>query len=88
MAWKINFNSIARKELLKLDPHSQKIIINYLTENILTCLHPKTLGKALTGDLKKLWRYRVGKFRIICEINDAEFTILLLKIDKRAEIYR
>lgn len=88
MAWQINFNSLARKQFLKLDFHSQKMIINYFTENVLSSPHPKAFGKPLVGNLRKFWRYRVGKFRIICSIDDLELIILVVGVAHRADVYQ
>jgi mRNA interferase RelE/StbE len=49
---------------------------------------PRRLGKALKGPLGDLWRYRVGDFRVICEIRDGVLTVLVLQIGNRREVYR
>jgi mRNA interferase RelE/StbE len=41
----------------------------------------------LRGDLNGLWRYRVGDYRIICEIQEQKLIVLALAIGHRREIY-
>lgn len=86
MVWKIRFNPKTEKDLQKLDKTDQKRIFKYL--NRLTTLEkPRLLGKALQGDLQGLWRYRVGDYRLICQILDTETTILVIKVGHRKNIY-
>ena len=85
--WKIEFRPEAQKQFCKLDKQSQKEIQTYLNERILKLEHPRLSGKALTSSLKGLWRYRVDKFRIICDIQEDRLVILIIKIAKRDEIY-
>lgn len=68
MCWKIEIKGTCKKALAKIDKDSQEEILNYLYKKVTKKSHPKQLGKALRHGYKGLWRYRVGKFRIICEI--------------------
>ena len=86
MSWKIDIDSTASKYLAKIDKSiRQKLIkaINQLTE----LDNPRKLGKALQGKYVGFWRYRIGDYRIICEIKDEIITILIIKIGHRKEIY-
>jgi mRNA interferase RelE/StbE len=85
--WKIEFKIKAKKELNKLDKQSQQEIQRYLNETILNLHYPKQLGKALRYDLKAYWRYRVNKFRIVCELYEDRLVILVIKIAKRDVVY-
>lgn len=87
MIWKIDFNDEADKNLAKLNPHARKILRDYLDNRILKLKHPKDTGKALTGNYRGLWRYRVDKFRIICRIQEDKLIVLVVKIGKRDEVY-
>ena len=87
MNWTIRIDDSCRKELQKLDRQSQKLILNYLHNKVSRLDHPKQLGKPLRKNLKGYWRYRVDKFRIICQLKEETFLILALKIGKRDEIY-
>lgn len=50
--------------------------------------NPRVKGKALTGNLAGLWRYRVGDYRIVCRLDDAELMVLVLRIGHRSSVYR
>lgn len=79
--WTIKFEPIAEKRLKKLDKRTARVIQNYINTRIIT--NPKLSGKALTGSQKGLWRYRIGKYRIICRIRDNILTVIVLEIGKR-----
>lgn len=68
MAWSVEFNDIAERQLRKLDRQWQKKILDYLEDEIASLDDPRSRGKALTGDKGGLWRYRVGDYRIICSL--------------------
>jgi mRNA interferase RelE/StbE len=76
-----------KKDLKKLDQTAQKRILTYLKEKIATQENPRLFGKALKGNLKGLWRYRVGDYRLVCQILDAELIILVIKVGHRQNIY-
>lgn len=87
MIWKIEFDSDVEKDLRKLGHTAQKRIIKFLKEKIATDQDPRAYGKALSGNLTGLWRYRVGDYRVIAQIEDNVFTVLVIKIGHRKEIY-
>lgn len=87
MTWTINFSEVALKQLRKLDKQVTKRIIDYLEKRISTAENPKEQGKALTYNKSGLWRYRIGDYRIICQINDETITILVLEVGHRKDIY-
>lgn len=82
----IIYSEQARKNLKKLDKQIAKRIIKYL-EELEKLENPYLKGKALTANLSGLWRYRVGDYRIICEIKNNELIILVIKIEHRKQIY-
>ena len=84
--YKIKFTDKASKALRKLDNSIQRKIISYLDQSSLL-QNPKSFGKPLLHDKKGSWRYRVGDYRIICQIIDRELVILTLDIGHRKEIY-
>ena len=49
---------------------------------------PRSRGKALAGQFRGYWRYRVGDHRIIVDIRDAELVVLALTVRHRGEVYR
>ena len=88
MAWKIELSSMARKQLHALDRTVQKKIVDYLAERIEGCKSPRHFGEALSANRAGLWRYRVGDYRIICEIQDDKVIVLVLTIGHRLELYK
>ena len=87
MIWKIEFDSDVEKDLRKLGHTAQKKIIKFLKEKIASHQDPRTYGKALSGNLGGLWRYRIGDYRVIARIEDNIFTMLVIKIGHRKEVY-
>lgn len=85
--WQIVFSRTGKKELGKLSHQSQFLVRNFLYTRILELNHPKQSGKALRGNKKGLWRYRVDKFRIICKLEENKLVILIVKIAKRDVVY-
>ena len=88
MVWTVKFSGAAEKTLGKLDPQSAKRIVTYLRERVADRDGPRTVGKPLHGALAGLWRYRVGDFRIICEIEDGQPLVLVATIGHRSDVYR
>ncbi len=89
MAWTVSYTDTARKQLRKLDKKAARRILDFVDGRIAGTHNPRDTGKALTGDtLGEYWRYRVGDFRIICDIQDAELCVLVVQIGNRREVYR
>nr|WP_011167220.1 MULTISPECIES: type II toxin-antitoxin system RelE/ParE family toxin [Acidipropionibacterium]AFK88682.1 hypothetical protein [Acidipropionibacterium jensenii]CAC38044.1 hypothetical protein [Acidipropionibacterium jensenii] len=87
MAWTIEYTDPAVKALRKLDRAQARRITAYIRE--LTGLDdPHQRGKGLTGPLAGLWRYRVGDYRIICDLNADRLAIIALTIEHRSQAYR
>lgn len=86
--YKIRLSDKALKELAKLDKSINKLIMNWIIKNLEYTNNPRQHGKALTGNLKGIWRYRVGDYRILAEINDDEIFIFIFEIAHRSEIYK
>ena len=88
MAWKIEYADTALKQLKKLDKQTARRILDFMNERIADSTNPRSTGKALAGEMKGLWRYRSGDFRIICDIQDEILHVLVLQIGNRRDIYR
>ncbi|MEP6606359.1 MAG: type II toxin-antitoxin system RelE/ParE family toxin [Nitrosospira sp.] len=88
MAWLIKFDDAAQKDLTKIDKPLAKRITAFLRERISVMENPRSIGEPLKSSKGNLWRYRLGDYRIICEINDNTVCILVVKIGNRREIYR
>ncbi len=87
LAWMIRVSPRALKQLRKLDKPVAREIRDALSD-IGSLDDPRCRGKALSGNLRGLWRYRVGDYRIICDILDGELVVLVVEIGHRGEIYR
>lgn len=86
MAWTIKYTRSFQKEVKKIDQQLQRKIKSFFEDPTLL-ENPRQKGKALTRDLSGLWRYRIEDFRIICEIQDSELVVLVLKAGHRSKIY-
>ena len=85
--WRVEFDQDAARDLRKLDVHAQRLILRYLRERIATEEDPRRFGHVLTHDLKGLWRYRVGNYRIVASIEDDRFVVLVVTVGHRREVY-
>ncbi len=89
MTWRIEFGPGARKALKHLDPVVVRRILTFLSERIASAEDPRAIGEALRGaELGAFWKYRVGDYRIICAIEDAEVKVLVVRIGNRRGAYR
>ena len=89
MAWQIEFDESAKKELTKLDHQVARRLIEFLKDRILSRKDPRSVGQALKGaTLGEFWKYRVGDFRIIASIQDERMTVLVLRVGNRSDVYR
>lgn len=87
MAWNVEFLDSAKKQLCKIDKRWQGAILDYLEDEIAPLENPRSRGKGLVGDKHGLWRYRVGDYRILCEIRDEELVIAAITIGHRRDVY-
>jgi mRNA interferase RelE/StbE len=88
LAWTIDYTRSARNNLKKLDKSVATRILDFMDNRVAKHEDPRTLGKSLTGSLGTLWRYRIGDYRVICEIQHSAVRILVVRIGHRGEIYR
>jgi mRNA interferase RelE/StbE len=86
LAWNVELTNTARKQLSTLDKTQAQRITKYL-RRLMLLEDPRDAGKALTGNLRTYWRYRVGDYRVICELKDAELVIVAVEIGHRKEVY-
>jgi mRNA interferase RelE/StbE len=88
MTWRIEFDPAAAKELRKLGATAAGRIVEFLSTRIAKIDDPRSLGEALKGRLGELWKYRIGDYRIIVDIQDQVLLILVVRIGHRREIYK
>jgi mRNA interferase RelE/StbE len=88
MNWKLEYSDKARKQLQKLDPTQRAIIISWMDKNIDGCKNPRDLGKGLTASRSSEWCYRIGDFRVLCEIQNKKLIVLAFKVGHRSKVYK
>lgn len=89
MAWKIELSGGAEKALDKLDPQASRRILRFLRDRLAASDDPRELGKPLKGSrLGRLWRYRVGQYRLVADLRDDILTVLIVRIGHRRDVYR
>ena len=89
--YEVKFTESAEKDLKKLNKSNKaiaKLLKKWISENLIGTQNPKQRGKALTRNLKGLWRYRVGSYRIVAEIKNDILLILIIEISDRKETYK
>ena len=88
MAWGVEVSARARKQLEKVEPNTAGQIARYLRNRVAPSDDPRQFGKSLAGDLSGYWRYRVGDYRIICELIEERLVVLVVEIGHPSEVYR
>ncbi len=89
MAFEIEFDPDALKDLKKLDRPIQQRLLGFLRQRVAVLDNPRDIGEALSGAaLGNYWKYRVGDWRIVCDIQDSRIVVRVLRIGNRREIYR
>jgi mRNA interferase RelE/StbE len=87
VAWRIDFTRNADKAMRKLDKGVAARVFDELDE-IAKLEDPRSMGKGLTENKSGLWRYRVGDYRIVVDIEDDVLVILVVDVDHRSRVYR
>ena len=85
--YRVEYTEKAVKNLRKLDKHTRRLIIAWIDKNIENCENPRVHGKGLVENKSGQWRYRIGDYRVICEIKDSEVIVLVLEVGHRREVY-
>lgn len=88
LGWQIELTGTAQKQLKKLGHTEAKRIRDYLRERVQPLDDPRELGKPLQGQLGNLWRYRVGDYRLIAQVEDERVCVLIVRIGHRKDVYR
>ena len=87
MKYKVEFTQAALKDLKRMDRHTAALILGWVRKNLENCENPRLHGKGLTANRTGQWRYRVGNYRLLAEIEDSKITILIINIVHRRDIY-
>lgn len=87
MKYKVEFTEKSLKQLKKMDKHTASLILGWIRKNLEGCENPRQHGKGLTADKSGQWRYRVGDYRLLAEIEDDRIVILILSVGHRRDVY-
>ena len=87
MIYKVEFTERAKKDLKKLDKYTVSLILGWVRKNLEGCENPRLHGKGLIANRSGQWRYRIGDYRLLAEINDNKITILVLTVGHRRDVY-
>lgn len=88
MKYTVEYTPQAVKELKKLDRSVRALIIGWIEKKLIGCENPRQHGKGLTANRSGQWRYRVGNYRLLAEIQDEKIVILILSVGHRSEVYQ
>jgi len=88
LAWTVKFSTRAVKSLKRIDGPNQELILKFMTEKVAKNPDPISLAKKLSGNLGDFYRFRLGDYRIVCEVQNQELIILILQIGHRQNIYQ
>lgn len=88
MSYHVEFTKAALKELKKMDRYNASMILGWIRKNLEGCEDPRQHGKGLTANRSGQWRYRVGDYRLLAEIQEDKIVILILNIGHRSDIYQ
>lgn len=89
MAYRVEFDPDALKDLKKLDKPIQQRLLGFLKTRVAVLENPRDIGEALAGArLGNYWKYRVGDWRIICDIQDNRIVVRVLRIGNRRDVYK
>ena len=87
MTYTISTTARFDREFKKLDRYTQRMIKGWIDKNLVGSSDPRQHGNGLTANRSGQWRYRIGDYRLICEILDDELVILALSVGHRREVY-
>ena len=87
MKYEVIFSDSALKQLKKLDKYTDKLIMSWIKKNLIGCENPRVHGKGLTSNKSGYWRYRIGDYRLIAEIQEEKVIILIVNVGHRSKIY-
>ncbi len=87
MRYRVVFSAQAKKALKKLDRHVYATIVTWIRRNLEGCDNPRLHGKGLTANRSGQWRYRIGDYRLIADIQDDIVVILIVTVGHRRDVY-
>ncbi|HIZ76500.1 MAG TPA: type II toxin-antitoxin system RelE/ParE family toxin [Firmicutes bacterium] len=88
MSYHVQLTDTAKKQLKKMDRQTASMLLGWMRRNLEGCENPRQHGKGLSANRSGQWRYRVGNYRLIAEIEDDQIVILILSIGHRSDVYK
>ena len=86
--WRIEYDDIAEADILRLDKPIRERILKFFGLRVAQHPDPKALAETLAGPYRGLWRFRIGDYRAICDIQDNKLIVLVLEVGHRGDVYR
>ena len=86
--YRVKISEKAIKSLKNIDKQIARMIIAWIEKNLERSNDPRKKGKGLFRDIKEIWRYRVGNYRILANIRDDELILLVIEFGHRKDIYK
>lgn len=87
MGWTIDYSDTVRSQLRRLGRDMAERVVDYMDDRVATRENPRSIGRALTGPMGGLWRYRVGGCRVVCDIQDDVLRVLVVRVGRRDRVY-
>lgn len=88
MAWTVRYAAGVEKQLRKLGPDTSRRIRRYMEETVGRLEDARALGAPLVAEFAGMWRYRVGDYRVLCELHDNVLVVVVVDVGHRREVYR
>jgi mRNA interferase RelE/StbE len=87
--WILELTERSKRQLSRIDKPDRDRILSYVHDRLLKLDDPRSLGIALKGsELGSYWRFRVGDYRLICNLQNDLLVILLVEVGHRSDVYR
>jgi mRNA interferase RelE/StbE len=86
--WRIEYNEVAERSILDLDKPVRQRVLAFMRDRVASSSDPKGLAEHLHGELRGLWRFRVGDYRVICDIHKAIEVVEVLEVGHRSRVYK
>ncbi|AYW47262.1 type II toxin-antitoxin system RelE/ParE family toxin [Tetragenococcus osmophilus] len=87
MSYRLVFTSEVQKQFRKMDKYQATLITRWLYQNIDGIDDPRKFGKDLTANRSGQWRYKIGKYRVIVEIEGSQLVVLVVQVGHRKNVY-
>ncbi|HAP5521619.1 TPA: type II toxin-antitoxin system RelE/ParE family toxin [Enterococcus faecalis] len=87
MSYRLEFTPDVKKQVKKMDKYQATLLTRWLYRNIDGTANPREHGKALSANRAGQWRYRIGNYRVIVEIEDERLVVTAIQVGHRRNVY-